>query len=255
MQQRNLARETIAEQPGDAQSDVDPRPPYHRDWQNLIAAHAIGRMIPDRARAEQGESLRDIVAAGAHGRAAPEIEDDPPRPFAMVLRVAGDDLLGGAPPDFPGRARRHGARIDAVKIAPGRQHIEPPARRRARRTRLDETAVERSEQPRHSSPGAGVERNADRRGVGAALLQQNREIFCARFRGLGLFAAEEHTQPVADAHVLRVGQPGVEAGTSASCVGIEVLAKPRIPRSKRPGLPARAPGSTSASLAPRAARV
>ena len=88
----------------------------------------------------------------------------PPRPVAMILRIARDHFLGGAAADLPGVAGRDGARIDREEVAPGRQHVEPPARRRAGRTRRHEAAVERAEQAAQLGGAAG--RDALAQGVG-----------------------------------------------------------------------------------------
>ncbi len=142
--------------------------------------------------AEQGEGLREIVAAGAHRGTAPDVEHDPARPFAVVLGVAGQHRLGGAPADLPRGSRRHGARIDAVEVAPGRQHIGPPAAGRARRAGRDEAAVQGGEQPAHFRLGTGRSQSCVQR-----LINSVRRL-------------SEHMQPIADPHVLDVAQPGIE---------------------------------------------
>src|SRR6185437_1954780 len=110
-EQRDLAWEHVAEQAGNAQGHVDPRAAQHRDRQDLEAADAGGRWVPGRPAAEKREGLRESVAAGAHGRRSPEVEHDALRPFAVVLRVALEDLVGGAAADLPGVAGRGGARV------------------------------------------------------------------------------------------------------------------------------------------------
>ena len=132
-EQCDLARKNVAEQAGDAQRHIDPRPAEHRQRQDFEAADACRCGVPGRPAADQREGLREIIAAGAHGRRAPKVEHDALRPFAMVLRVTRQDLLGGAPADLPGVAGRGRARIDGVEIAAGRQNVETPARRGARR--------------------------------------------------------------------------------------------------------------------------
>ena len=107
------------------------------------------------------KSLSKIVAAGAHGRRAPEVDDDALRPVAMVLGVAGQDLLGRAPPDLPGVAGRRRARIDGVEVAPGRQHVETAARRRAGRSGGDEASAERPQQAERFGRAAGGDALAD----------------------------------------------------------------------------------------------
>ena len=145
-EERDLARKDVAEEAGNAQGHIDPRPAQHRQRQNLEAADAAGRSVPGRPAADERESLSEIVAAGAHGRRAPEVDDDALRPVAVVLGVAGQNLLGRAPPDLPGVAGRRRARIDGVEIAPGRQHVETAARRRAGRSGGDEASAERPQQ-------------------------------------------------------------------------------------------------------------
>ena len=62
------------------------------------------------------------------------------RPVAMR---PGDSARPAASADFqpscPGRRRRHRAGIDRIEVAPGRQHVGPPARRRAGRARAPRT--------------------------------------------------------------------------------------------------------------------
>ena len=130
---------------------------------------------------------------------------DPLRPVAVVLRVAREHLLGGAPADLPGVAGRHRARIDGVEVAPGRQHVEPAARRRAGRPGGDEAPAERAQQAERFGRAAG----------GDALGAASRAPSCVELEPRGeavraLGRAAEHMQAVADAHVLEVAEPGVE---------------------------------------------
>ena len=154
-EKRDLARKDVAEEAGDAQGHVDARPAEHGERQDLEAADAVRRHVPGRAAAEQREGLREIVAAGAHRRRAPEVEHDALRPFAVILRIAREHLLGGAAADLPGVAGRGRARIDGEEIAPGRQHVEPAARRRAGRARRHEAPVERAEEAERLGRAAG----------------------------------------------------------------------------------------------------
>ena len=128
--ERDLRREKIAEQPGDAPRHVDARPTDRGRRQHFDAGHAPGRVIPGRAAAHQGEALGDLFAAGAQGRAAPQIDDQRARHLAMRLQMAADHLVGGKPPELHrGRGRQH-ARVGGEEIAAGRQHVAPAARRR-----------------------------------------------------------------------------------------------------------------------------
>ena len=114
--------------------------------QNLEAAHARRALIPHGPRAHEQKCDRKILAAGAHGGAAPHIHHQRARPVAMILEVAAEQFLGRLLGEHDRRARRHGARIDGVEIAAGGQDVGAAARRRARRTRGHEFAVERGEQ-------------------------------------------------------------------------------------------------------------
>jgi len=90
--------------------------------------------------------LRKILAASADRRAAPQVEHDAAREFAMQLRVARHHLGGGATANVIGRLCGRMARIDAIKIAAGRQNVGASARRRARRAGLDEAARKRGDE-------------------------------------------------------------------------------------------------------------
>ena len=81
---------------------------------------------------------------------APGGERDRARPFALLLDVALDQQRRRIPAEMPGRRRRHGAAVDRVEVAPGRQHVGAPAGRRAGRPGRDEPAVERRAARRRS---------------------------------------------------------------------------------------------------------
>ena len=69
--QRDLRREQIAEQSGNAPGDVDARTADGRRRQHFDAGDAAARRLPDRPAAHQRKSLRDLLAAGAQRGAAP----------------------------------------------------------------------------------------------------------------------------------------------------------------------------------------
>ena len=131
VEQRDLRLEGVAEQARDAQRDVDAGMVELGNGQNLEAAHARRALIPHGTRAHEQKRERKILAAGAHGGAAPHIHHQRARPVAVILEVAAEQFLGGLLGEHDGRARRHGARIDGVKIAAGGQDIGAAARRRA----------------------------------------------------------------------------------------------------------------------------
>ena len=133
---RDLARKDVAEQAGNAQRHVDARPAELRQRQDLEAADAGRGGVP--------ESAGTPISARPCARSSPPVRivalphrssTMRARPFAMVLRVARQHLLGGAPADLPGGAGRMARGSTAIEIAAGRQHVEAAARRRAGRVR------------------------------------------------------------------------------------------------------------------------
>ena len=180
--------------------------PEHGERQDFEPVDAVRRDVPGRPAADQRERLREVVAAGAHGGRAPEVEHDPLRPVAVVLGVAGEHLFGRAPADLPGVAGRDGTRIDGVEVAAGRQDVEPTARRRARRPRRQEAPGERGQKAERLGRAAGRDPLGERLGG----LRVERD---AGGEAVGAFRrAAEHMQAVADPHVLEVAEPGVERG-------------------------------------------
>ena len=219
--QRDLRREHVAEQAGDAEGHVDARPAERGRRQHLDAGDAAGRGVPLRAAAHQRQALRDLLAAGPQAGAAPQVDHQRARPVAMVLRVAAQHLVGRGLAELERGRRRHGARIGGEQVAAGRQHVAAPARRRAGRAGRDVAAVERGEQRRalrlRRSAGA-----AGRLSSGAA-----RPI---------------DVQPVLDGEILEVAEPGVDPA-AAPCPDPRRRVTPAS--SRKPGLAARSRRSAS----------
>ena len=65
----------------------------------------------------------------------------------MLLAVALDEELRGLPAEAPGGGGGDGAGVDGEEVAPGREHVGPPAGRGARGAGLEETPVEGGEHP------------------------------------------------------------------------------------------------------------
>ena len=74
--------------------DVDARMIELGNRQNLEAADARRALIPDGPRAHEQKRERKILAAGAHGGAAPHIHHQRARPVAVILEVAAEQFLG-----------------------------------------------------------------------------------------------------------------------------------------------------------------
>ena len=140
VEDRDLRREEVAEQAGDPAGDVDPRPAERRRRQHLDAGDAAARPLPLRPAPHQRQRLGDLLAAGPERRRAPEIEHHRPRPVAVLLQIEPHHLVGGAAAEFDGGRCRDRARIGGVEVAPGRQHVRAPARRRPGRAGSDAAA-------------------------------------------------------------------------------------------------------------------
>ncbi len=148
IKERDLRREQIAEQAGDAPGNIDTRASHGPSRQNLDAGHTAAGMIPDRPATHQRQALRDLLAAGAQGGAAPKIDHDGARRLAMRLQMRAQNFVGGEPAEVHRGLRRQRARIGGEEIAAGWQHVAPSARRRAGRAGRDAAAVERRDEGR-----------------------------------------------------------------------------------------------------------
>ncbi len=124
---------------------------------DLEPGHAPAGRVPGRPHAHQRQPLRDVVAARAHVRRAPGGQHQRAQPVAMRLQMPLDQHLGRLPAQRPGGRRRHGAAVDRVEVAPRRQHVRPPPRRRARRPGRDEPPVEPGQQRRALGRAAGAD--------------------------------------------------------------------------------------------------
>jgi hypothetical protein len=146
IKERDLGREQIAEQSGDAPGDVDARAPDHGERQHLDAGHPAAGVVPGRPASQIGDALGDLLAAGAQGGAAPQIDHERTRHLAMGLQVRADHLVRCERAQIHGGRGRQHAGIGGVEIASGRQHIAPPARRRAGRPGRNAAAIEGGEE-------------------------------------------------------------------------------------------------------------
>ena len=128
----------------DPHRHVDPRPAELAQRHDLEAGHPPGRVVPDRPAAEQREHLGDVVALGAHRGRAPHGQPDRPRVRRRCRRGAAPAASRPAPtPTSQALRRRDRLGVDGVEVAPGRQHVDQPAGRRAGRPGRHVAAVQR----------------------------------------------------------------------------------------------------------------
>ena len=145
-------------------------------------------VVPDRPAAHQRQPLRDRLAAGPEAGAAPEVDDQRPRPVAMLLHDAG--AAPRRPP--PCRARRPSA-----SAASADRRRRGCARSAARRSA-------RAPAPR-PAPAPRAARRAPRAAPPAP--PRRRPAAPARRPARG---AAVDVQPVLDREVLEVAEPGVD---------------------------------------------
>ena len=157
VEQGDLGFEGVAEQAGDAQGDVHAGAVERREGQDFDAGDAVGAVVPDGAGAEQDQGEAEVLAAGAQAGAAPEVEQDFARVFAVVLAVAAQQVFGGALGQADGGAGGHGAGVDGGEVAAGGQHVGAAARGGAGGAGGDEAAVQRGEEGGVFGFGGAVE--------------------------------------------------------------------------------------------------
>ena len=165
---------------------------------------------PTRARAHEEKRQRKVLAAGAHGGAAPYIHHQRARPVAVILEVAAEQFLGRLLGEHerraasarradrwrrdcgPWAARRRG-RASARPTDPG-----PRICRRARRAAL------------RARSGGLIEARDERVGgyLRVGLRQRGEELFAAMRVG----RAAINMQPIPDLQVLDITEISVEAG-------------------------------------------
>ena len=92
--QGDQLRESVAEEAGDAQGDIDAGAAKDGLRQDFEACDPAVGAVPCGFDAHQGERLGDVIAAGAHIGGAPCGEQHGARPVAVVLQVFFDQQVG-----------------------------------------------------------------------------------------------------------------------------------------------------------------
>ena len=141
----------VAKKTGDPKCHINTRSAHYGDRHHLDPTYSPRRLVPRWSNAHQCERLRDIVTAGPHVAGAPSGECHAARPVTVVLGITFHQQRGRLPAQFPRRLGRHHARVDRKEVAPCRQNVRPPPRRRPCRPRGNEAPVETGQQPRQLS--------------------------------------------------------------------------------------------------------
>ena len=119
--------------------------PSSLERDHLQAGHPARGLVPRGPDAEQRQHLGRVVALGAHRRRAPGHQADHLRQLAGVVQMALQHGVGELDAGGVGELDRQRAGVDGVEVAPGREHVEPPAGRRAGRAGRDVAAAQRAQ--------------------------------------------------------------------------------------------------------------
>ena len=149
--------EGVAEKAGDAQRHVHARPVAHGHGQHLDVGHPVAARHPLGPHPHQGQGLGHVFAPGAHGAGAPHRQAHRCGKAAVVLQVPLDHAVGRLRTHVVGSRRGHGTRVHRIEVAPGGQHVGPPARRCATGAGRHETARQPVEQAAHFQRATGID--------------------------------------------------------------------------------------------------
>ena len=157
VEQADQIGEGIAEESGNPQGHVHARTVEQAQRQNFKVVDPLTAGGPDRAHTHQRHGLGDVVAAGAHGRGAPDGQAELAQVIAVVLQMPFENQVRRLKTDAPRRGGRQVAHVHRVEIAPGRQHVQTTATRCAAGAGRDETTAQGVEQAAHFCRAAGVQ--------------------------------------------------------------------------------------------------
>ena len=258
VQQLDLGREGVAEEAGDAQGDVDPRPAEHRERQHLDAGDAAGcrRPRPDgspsapapgRCRRRRCACWRcprpTAPPAAARCRGAADTARPPARPTASpAARPPASARHGSRPSRSCARsAAPRAARASVRRSAPAprgarRGRAAGPRARAGRSRRRPAAARARPGPARRAWPSSPARRRVRPRPAGAPAAPAARpcRLRCARRRGARQAPPAAAPPRLAPASAPSGSQPSAEIGRQCPQQrGVAALAGPRGRRSQR----------------------
>ncbi|MNN53925.1 hypothetical protein D3C81_1687130 [compost metagenome] len=119
VEQADEVGEGIAEKTRHPQRHIHPWAIEQADREDFKIVDALATGGPDRAHAHQGHGLGDVIAAGAHGRRAPNRQAQLAQVIAVVLQVTLQNQISRGKAYAPGGGRRQVAYIHRIEVAPG----------------------------------------------------------------------------------------------------------------------------------------
>ena len=137
IQPANCSRQRVAEQAADASRNINAWTLQLIERNNLYACHLQGSLLPNRTHAHQAHKFRHTLTIRAHVIGCPQQNAHAFRITAFFRHEFVNHILRHLRTNLPRYRCRQQLRINAVKIASGRQNLGTSARRRTAGTRLN----------------------------------------------------------------------------------------------------------------------
>ena len=137
IQPANRSRQCITEQAADTSGNINTWTLQLIKRNNLDACHLQGSFLPNRTHAHQAHKFRHTLTIRAHVIGCPQQNTNTFWITPFLRHKLVNYVLCHLRTDFPRYGRRQQLRINAVKIASGRQNLGTAARRSTAGARLD----------------------------------------------------------------------------------------------------------------------
>ena len=137
IQPANCSRQRITEQTTDASGNINTWTLQLIKRNNLDACHLQGSLLPNRTHAHQAHKFRHTLTIRAHVIGCPQQNTNTFGITPFLRHKLVDYVLCHLRTDFPRYGSRQQLRVNAVKIASGRQNLGTSARRRTAGARLN----------------------------------------------------------------------------------------------------------------------
>ena len=113
----------VAEEPADADGDIDARAAQLLQRDDLQAHNPAALGLPSGTNAQQVQDLGNVVAMGAHRRGAPYHQAHHLGVGPLILQVLVQKGLGQLFSSLPRGRRRDGLGVDRVEVPAGGQDV------------------------------------------------------------------------------------------------------------------------------------